>query len=393
MQINQPLALLGGLTPQQFMRRYWGKQPLLVRQALPDFTGPISRQTLFGLATREDVESKIVEKLPQTGPSGRKVGTGKKTSPKGEGVWRVRQGPFKRHAFPPIARPEWTLLLQGVEAHHPDAYALMQRFRFIPDARLDDVLIAWASDNGGVGPHYDAYDVFLVQGQGRGRWRIGPVRNMLDLRDDVPLRILKNFEPQEDLFLEPGDLLYLPPLWGHDGTGAGGECVTYSVGFRTPRRTELAREVAFRALEDLPDDDVYYTDPIQAATPKSAAIPLRMQQYAHKAIAKALASEARLNRALGEYLSEPKPGVWFEGRVSDEPLEAVRLASATRMLYDGKHCYINGESYRMSGADAALMRNLANARRLTTAQIRRASAQARELLLQWRDDGWVNDDE
>lgn len=374
MQANQPQVFLGGLTPQQFMRQYWGKKPLLVRQAFPGFTGPISRQEMFAMAEREDVESKVVECTPK-------------------GVWRVRQGPFQRRSLPPVSRPKWTLLLQGVDTHQAVAHELMQQFRFIPDARLDDVLMAWASADGGVGPHYDAYDVFLIQGQGKGRWRIGPVHDFQDLRDDVPLRILKHFDPENEYILEPGDLLYLPPLWGHDGTGAGGECVTYSVGFRTPQRTELAREVTFRMLEDQPDDEVYYTDPSQKATDTPAAIPAALQQYAEKAVRKALASPQVLHRALGEYMSEPKPGVWFEGDILETPIGAVHLAAATRMLYDERHCYINGESYKMSGRDATLMRALANQRCLTAAQVRRASAEARELLQAWRDDGWLYDSE
>ena len=224
MDTKQPLALLGGLTPAQFMRQYWQKKPLLVRQAIPGFKALLPRADLFALASQEGVESRLVQQT--------------------EGAWKFQHGPFTRRALPPLQRPHWTLLVQGVDLHNDSVHALMQQFRFVPDARLDDVMISYASDGGGVGPHFDSYDVFLLQAHGQRRWRIGRQKD-LSLRDDVPMKILSHFEPEEDWVLEPGDLLYLPPRWAHDGVAVDA-CMTYSVGFRAPARRGLRAPCCIR---------------------------------------------------------------------------------------------------------------------------------------------------
>lgn len=223
-----PLALLGGLSPARFMQRHWQKKPLLVRQALPGFTPLLSRAALFELAGREGVESRLLSRA--------------------QGQWRLRHGPFTRRALPPVAQPDWTLLVQGVDLHVEAAHALLRQFRFVPDARLDDLMISYASDGGGVGPHFDSYDVFLLQAHGQRRWRIGRQRD-LSLVEGLPLRILAHFEPEQEYLLDPGDMLYLPPHWAHDGVAVG-ECMTYSIGFRQPNRGELARELLQRLADD-----------------------------------------------------------------------------------------------------------------------------------------------
>jgi len=210
-----PQQLLGGLSPATFMRRYWQKKPLLIRQAIPGFSPLLDRAALFDLSGREEVESRLIVH-----------------SEKG---WQLKHGPFGRRQLPALSRPRWTLLVQGVDLHVNAVHELMQRFRFVPDARLDDLMISWASDGGGVGPHFDSYDVFLLQAQGQRRWRIGRQKD-LSLQPDVPLKILSNFEPEEEHVLNPGDMLYLPPKWAHDGVAVGGDCMTYSVGFRVPQR-------------------------------------------------------------------------------------------------------------------------------------------------------------
>jgi len=196
MDIQQPLALLGGLTPAQFMRRHWQKKPLLVRQAIPQFAPPVLRTELFALSAQEGVESRLVQLV--------------------KGAWKLRHGPFSRRALPALQQPDWTLLVQGVDLHHDAVHALMQQFRFVPEARLDDLMISYASNGGGVGPHFDSYDVFLLQAHGKRRWRIGRQKD-LSLRDGIPLKILAEFEPEEEFVLEPGDMLYLPPRYAHDG--------------------------------------------------------------------------------------------------------------------------------------------------------------------------------
>ena len=370
MDIQQPLPLLGGLTPAQFMRRHWQKKPLLVRQAIPQFAPPVLRSDLFALAADEGVESRLVQLV--------------------KGAWKLRHGPFTRRALPALQQPDWTLLVQGVDLHNDAVHVLMQQFRFVPEARLDDLMISYASNGGGVGPHFDSYDVFLLQAHGRRRWRIGRQKD-LSLRDGIPLKVLAHFEPEEEFVLEPGDMLYLPPRYAHDGI-AEGECMTYSIGFRAPARAEIAQELLARLAEDAAEEDapLLYRDAGQDAVAQPAAIPAGLQDFARGALSRALAQPLVLERVLGEYLTEPKASVWFEPGDAGVMLERVRLDRKSRMMYDAHHIFINGESYRAAGRDATLMRRLANDRQLTSRDLARASDDALELLSSWCDAGWAH---
>ncbi|AVS80599.1 cupin domain-containing protein [Paracidovorax avenae] len=373
MDTHTPLALLGGITPAQFMRRHWQKKPLLVRQAVASFVPPVGRQELFALAAQETVESRLVQQK--------------------KGAWSLRHGPFARRALPPLATPDWTLLVQGVDLHDDAVHALLQQFRFVPQARLDDLMISYATDGGGVGPHFDSYDVFLLQAHGRRRWRIGRQKD-LALKDGIPLKILENFEPEQEFVLEPGDILYLPPRWAHDGI-AEGECMTYSIGFRSPSRTGLAQDLLTR-LSDGPDEEGalsphLYRDPAQDAADRPGEIPAALLDFARDALARALAEPLAVERALGESLTEPKPNVWFEpGDPDADVAQGVCLDRRTRMMYDARHVFINGESYLAGGRDATLMRRLADQRELAARDLARASEDALELLASWCDAGWVH---
>jgi 50S ribosomal protein L16 3-hydroxylase len=376
MDISLATPLLGGLSPQVFMRRHWQKKPLLIRQAVPGGVSLIERAQLFDLVARDEVEARLV------------VRSGAR--------WSLRQGPLKRSALPPLKQREWTLLVQGLDLHVPAARALLDRFRFVPDARVDDLMISYASDGGGVGPHVDSYDVFLLQGQGRRRWRIGRVGSPA-LLPDAPLKILAHFEPEREWLLEPGDMLYLPPGWAHDGV-AEGECTTCSIGFRAAGRDELAREVLQRAI-DAADPDAtgpLYRDPAQPATDAPASVPPALNAFAADAVQRLLRDPAALACALGEVLSEPKRGVWFDtaadatgpGRDAAE-WQAIALDQRTRMLYDDRHVFINGESFRAAGRDARLMHRLADARRLGRADVMALGAEARALVDEWLAAGWL----
>lgn len=370
MDITRPSTLLGGLSPERFMKRHWQKKPLLVRGAMPGFQPVLSRQELFALAGQDDVESRLVVRAGQ--------------------AWRLRRGPLPRRALPPVAQADWTLLVQGVDLHVQAAHALLHGFSFLPAARLDDLMISWASDGGGVGPHFDSYDVFLLQAQGRRRWRIGR-QDDLALEEGVPLKILRNFQPEEEYVLESGDMLYLPPCWAHDGI-AEGECQTYSIGFRAPARAELARELLQRIADEAADalDERLYRDPSQPATDAPGAVPAVLQSFAQEALAAALKDRGALDRALGEYLTEPKASVWFEPGAAPRPQDALVLDARTRMLHDRQHVFINGESWRAAGRDAALMRRLADRRRLDAKDLAGASDAARELLASWCEAGWAH---
>ncbi|MEJ5991701.1 cupin domain-containing protein [Ramlibacter sp. PS3R-8] len=373
MPTDRTLPLLGGLTPDQFMRRHWQKKPLLVRQAMAGFEPLLPPAELFALAAREGVESRLVSQDPRRG-------------------WRLQRGPFARRALPALKQPRWSLLVQGVDLHDARAHALLHRFDFIPAARLDDLMISYASDGGGVGPHFDSYDVFLLQAQGRRRWRIGRQRD-LQLQEGVPLKILANFEAEEEFVLEPGDMLYLPPRYAHDGVAVGGDCQTYSIGFRAPARNELARELLQRIADEAAEegsDASIYRDARQLATDTPGAIPEGLATFAREALAAALSDPAALDRALGEYLTEPKPNVWFEPGRAPRRLRALVLDARTRMLHDRRHVFINGEAWRAAGRDATLMRRLADHRRLDARELAGASEGARALLLSWCEAGWAH---
>ncbi|TAG36016.1 MAG: cupin domain-containing protein [Polaromonas sp.] len=399
MDVNQPLLLLAGLTPAQFMRRHWQKKPLLVRGALPDFKPLLSRPELFRLAAQEGVESRLIVQSHAN--------------------WRMTQGPFAPRSLPALSLPAWTLLVQGVDLHAHKAHQLLQQFRFIPDARLDDLMVSFATPGGGVGPHFDSYDVFLLQASGRRRWKISRQKD-LTLQPDAPLKILQNFAPEEEFVLDAGDMLYLPPRYAHEGVaeeavdsnGKAIDCMTYSVGFRAPAKRELAAELLHRLAEfsDNESEDegkgdkpsgiagqrqraaTRYRDPDQMATATPGAMPQGLAAFATQAVFEALQDPQAVACALGEYMTELKSSVWFdEVTVSWAPQDRVSLCLApqTRMLYDTHHVFINGESYLAKGADARLMQRLADQRKLTAAELVKASPAARSLLTDWHDAGWL----
>ncbi len=371
MDIDQPLTLLGGLTPAQFMKRHWHKKPLLVRNAIPDFRPCVDRAALVELAGRDDVESRLIVH--------------------GDKGWKMKHGPLARRSLPPFSQKKWTFLVQGVDLHHAGAHQLMQPFRIVPDARLDDLMISYAADGGGVGPHFDSYDVFLLQAHGQRRWRIGRQKD-LTLEEGVPLKILQNFEPEEEFVLNPGDMLYLPPKYAHDGI-AEGECMTWSIGFRSPAEGELAREL----LQGLADDaaelvgDTVYRDPRQPAVAQPAAIPSSMLDFAQLALRKAQDDPDLLALLLGEYLTEPKASVWFDAGSASvwKAGLGVVLDRRTRMMYDDRHVFINGEGFRVAGRDGRLLRQLADERVLSSSACARLGEDARQALVQWSQASWL----
>ena len=370
MNTEQPLALLGGLSPSQFMKRHWQKKPLLVRNAIPGFVPCVGRSELVALAGQEGVESRLIV-----------------DSPKG---WQMKHGPLSKRSLPPFSQKKWTFLVQGVDLHHDGVHALMQQFRFVPDARLDDVMISYATEGGGVGPHFDSYDVFLLQAHGQRRWRIG--RNQdLSLQPGVPLKILQNFEAEEEFVLNPGDMLYLPPKYAHDGVAVG-ECMTWSIGFRAPQEGELARELLLGLADEAFEGvgDALYRDPKQTAVTTPAAVPPSLAGFARQVFEKALKNPTLLDSLLGEYLTEPKSNVWFEiSNVEPDLSAGVQLDRRTKMMYDERHVFVNGESFRVAGKDARFLRQLADNRCLSAASCAKLSDSAREALLDWMVADWL----
>jgi 50S ribosomal protein L16 3-hydroxylase len=380
MQKNTPLNLLGGLSPTEFMKRHWQKKPLLIRQAIPGMKPLIDRTSLLEMLESEEVESRQI------------VRNGEK--------WTLKKGPMKRKSLPSLKTPNWTVLVQGVDLHNDAVHALLQQFRFVPDARLDDLMVSFATDGGGVGPHFDSYDVFLLQAHGQRKWRIGRQKKF-ELQEGVPLKILKDFKPEAEYLLNPGDMLYLPPGYAHDGIAVG-ECMTYSIGFKAPRTAQLASELLMGLSEVMSDDmsdkagsslDVIYQDPRQTAAVRDAGIPPALQKFALQAVTKAVKDPQILNCLLGEALTEPKPNVWFDPPHPDDLGQwswpcSIHLDRRTKMLFDPKHIFVNGESFRASGRDAKLLQKLANEKTLSAKEASILSAPAAELMQAWWEEGW-----
>jgi len=342
--LNEPWALFGGISPNLFMERYWHKKPLLVRGAIPAFSlatqncedldSPISASELIQLASQDGVESRLIKANP----------------------WSFDAGPFSKKSIPALSKPNWTLLLQGMEAHHPAASKILSWFRFIPDARLDDLMISIAGMGGGVGPHFDSYDVFLIQMSGRRRWQISQQKD-LSLTPNLPLKILQHFKPEHDWVLEPGDMLYLPPHVAHDGVALDAGCQTWSVGFRSPSFKELLQEGLWRlaeSLEDIPELEQKFADPMQKASSNAEQLPEELiKQITVKLRGLKLDQVDRFLPGITAYLSEPKQQAFFES--PEKPLNAIGFSKQlgsmrllpnpqTRILSLGKAVFCNGEN-------------------------------------------------
>lgn len=367
---NTPL--LGGMTPHQFLCDYWHKKPLLVRNAIPGFAPLLSRESLFALAAAHDVESRLISRKSKQ--------------------WQMQKGPVDE--FPSISKKGWTLLVQGVNLHDDKADALLRQFRFLPDTRLDDLMISYATDTGGVGPHFDSYDVFLLQAHGQRTWRISSQRD-LSLIEGMPLKILKNFTAEQEFTLDPGDMLYLPPHYAHDGIAVG-ECMTYSIGFRAPSYQELG-EGFLQFMAESIELPGRYADPDLKPSTHPAEIGTDMLAKVAAKLAKVRFTDEDIAIFLGEYLSEPKPNVFFDPprRMSLERfMQAVRkrgaaLSRKTRMLYKGKHVFINGESFKAGREDKRPLASLADNRQLPPEEIAGISSDVMEALHNWYEDGWI----
>jgi 50S ribosomal protein L16 3-hydroxylase len=342
--LNVPWALFGGISPEQFMKQYWHKKPLLIRGAIPAFSlatqngealeSPISSPELAALSTQDTVESRLIRSKP----------------------WSFDHGPFAKKSIPAINKPNWTLLLQGMEAHHPAAAKILSWFRFIPDARLDDLMISVAGIGGGVGPHFDSYDVFLMQISGRRHWHISEQKD-LSLNPKLPLKILQHFRSEQDWILEPGDMLYLPPHVAHDGIALDAGCQTWSIGFRSPSFKELLQEGLWRlaeSLENLPELEQKFADPKQEATASAEQLPdeliAQLKGQLHKLKLDQIDS---FLPGITAYLSEPKQQAIFDGPNSPLKPKAflARLSREnllphpqTRILSLGKQVFCNGEN-------------------------------------------------
>jgi len=340
------MTLLGGITPDQFLADYWQKKPLLVRGAVPDLENLITRDQLFALAADDDMQSRLVLQT---------------------GGWQMLHGPFTDRQLK-RNKKLWTLLVQSVNLALPAGDALLRAFNFIPYARLDDLMVSYAVDGGGVGPHFDSYDVFLLQGIGQRRWRIGK-QDDLTLIDDVPVRLLKTFQPSQEWVLEPGDLLYLPPDWAHDGVALG-ECMTLSVGFRAPPAQELADQF-LTFLQDRLSLSGRYADADLIRQPHPAELGAAMIDQVTTLLSQIQWDRNTVRDFLGATLTEPKPQIVFDPPERPQSLarfsksavaQGIVLDPRSQLLFAGEHFFLNGEPWTIADTDITFLQRFADDR-------------------------------
>jgi 50S ribosomal protein L16 3-hydroxylase len=341
---------LGGLAVAEFLHRHWQKKPLLARGAFPELGDFLQRDSVFELAAREDLESRLVIR------NGRH--------------WQLRHGPFSKRFLSRIRDSKWSLLVNGINHVLPAAQKLLQAFAFIPYARLDDMMVSFAPPGGGVGPHFDSYDVFLVQGSGLRRWGIGRCRDR-DLMRGAPLRILRRFKPTQEWVLHPGDMLYLPPQYGHLGVAVT-DCITYSIGFRAAS----AQELGVRFLEFLQDRvrlAGMYEDPDLEPQPHPAELDSAMIRNVARMLGRIRWDEKDVAHFLGCYLTEPKAHVVFQRPARPLPIgsfaravarHGLRLALTTQMLFRGNTIFMNGDAAGLAARPARMLTRLADQREL-----------------------------
>lgn len=282
-----PLTHLGDISVKTFLEDYWQKKPLLIRQAFPDFKSPLTPDELAGLALEEEVESRIVLEEGKSGP------------------WELRSGPFEEAVFSELPESHWTLLIQAADHWIPEVQRLLDYFRFIPNWRLDDIMISYAADQGSVGPHFDYYDVFLLQGYGKRHWHVGQSCTADSPRlKGTALNILKEFFPENDWILEPGDMLYIPPQVAHHGIGIG-DCMTYSIGFRAPSHTDILTEFSQDLASHL-NNDLRYSDANLSEQSNPGEIGAAAIQQLKSILDSYTQDESKLKDWFGRYMTAPK---------------------------------------------------------------------------------------
>jgi 50S ribosomal protein L16 3-hydroxylase len=367
-----------------FLRDYWQKKPLLIKSPWNCWSNPLDPDELAGLACESEVESRLVTRQP--------------------GAWDLEHGPLAQDRFDRLGTMPWTLLVQSVDHHVPAVAALLAPFRFIPDWRIDDVMVSYAVDGGGVGAHFDHYDVFLVQGPGKRRWELGGLCDeTTELLPHDDLRLLANFEPVEEWILEPGDILYLPPRVAHNGVAIGDGCMTYSIGFRAPSRRELIAGWSESLLAELDDDD-RYADPDLTAQENPGEIAGDAVARLHRMIAEKIGDRGAFSRWFGQYNTAPRDSEldWRpDNLVGPEDVrrklagDAVLLRNpACRMAFirhdpASLSLFANGQCFACTGEAAVLAERLCAQDRVMVAPPAIASEPAMDLVADLLNQGSI----
>lgn len=305
-----------GITPESFLRDYWQQKPLLIPQGLPGFTSPLEADELAGLSLEEEVESRLVIERGFNSP------------------WELHHGPFAEDTFSNLPESPWTLLVQAVDLWVPEVRSLIDHFPFLPKWRIDDIMVSYANDGGSVGPHFDYYDVFLIQGYGKRHWRIGEhCDESSPLRTDTQLKILTEFEATDGWVLEPGDILYLPPCIAHHGV-AQGECMTYSLGFRAPTGGEMLDDLATEVLSR--GAKYFYQDPPLTPAMASDRIDPAFVQQARTLLKDLLDDDDMLSDWFAHYMTRPKYPDLVLAEEEQEELQRVAISPTGKRFVDGE---------------------------------------------------------
>ena len=359
------MTVLGGLGHARFLAEHWQRAPVLIRQALPGFTGPLSPEELAGLACEAEVESRLV------------MAEGGRTP------FEVRDGPFREADFQALPEAGWTLLVQSVDRWVPAVADLLERFDFLPGWRLDDIMISYAPVGGGVGPHYDQYDVFLLQARGARRWRLGQrCTAQSPLRDHPSLRLLADFEVTQEHVLQPGDMLYLPPGIAHDGVALE-PGLTYSIGFRAPGVAEVLTGLADTAAAEVSDDDRYRDAQTELAE-NTGEIPRSTIQVLRRMVQDRLADPRVVATWFGSHMTEPRApetarppepslGLADLRQALAVPAAELRRNEGSRMAFfedgPGVVLFADGVPVACRNAAADVAKELCRRRRFPAAQV------------------------
>lgn len=355
---------LGTFDVDSFLRDNWQKKPLLIRNPWMSWNNPLEPEELAGLAGENGIESRLITQ--------------------GSRNWELEHGPLAESRFSRLRKKHWTLLVQAVDHYVPAVAALIEPFRFIPDWRIDDVMVSYAVEGGGVGPHFDQYDVFLVQGLGRRRWQIGGECDAAtELLPHDDLRLLASFEPTDEWILDPGDILYVPPRVAHNGIAASDDCMTYSIGFRAPSRRELIAIWAESVIADLGDDD-RYADPDLSARENPGEITPTAIDRLHSLITDRMLDRGEFSRCFARYSTTPKnPEIDWRPEEQSDPGEVRRLLAADVPLLRNPasrfsfiretasvSLFVNGQCFACTGVAAAFAERLcAGARVMPSAEM------------------------
>lgn len=344
---------------EEFLRDYWQKKPLLIRQAMPAFVSPLDADELAGLACEEGIESRLIVRR--------------------DDEYQLEQGPFKAKRFSKLPERNWTLLVQDVEKHLPQFAEYLDLFDFLPHWRIDDLMISHAATGGGVGPHTDAYDVFLLQAKGRRRWSIAEHYNPAII-PGMDVKVLEEFNAEQSWDLEPGDMLYLPPDVAHEGIALDDECMTWSIGFRAPSLRDMFLDFSEWLYQRLPED-VMYTD-ADLAVSESGAGKFSPQAFARmrKLMHGAMNTDNHLlDSWFGQFMTEPKP--WLVTEPSEDTpsreLFGSRLKTGETLLRDSRAqlawsatghelvLFVNGEAWSVDASLQGLLELLCTRRCFT----------------------------